>query len=135
MLLLDRQSAVDGVVQRSRARGIVRGTGSGMLEFRFEARVGDVQPGDVVITSGLDAVYPQGLRIGEIGEVFDPGGDLMQTALLRPAVDFGRLEQVFVMFHRGPTMELLYGDAPPGSSGEQAVSAPGPAVNPGDRRP
>jgi rod shape-determining protein MreC len=126
MLLLDRQSVVDGVVQRSRARGVVRGTGTGMLEFEFEARVGDVRPGDVVITSGLDAVYPKGLRIGEIGEVLDPGGSLIQTAQLRPAVDFGRLEQVFVMFHRGPTMELLYGEVSPRNAGANAVSAPGP---------
>ena len=149
MLLLDRQSAVDGVVQRSRARGVVRGTGSGMLEFKFEAREGDVRPGDVIITSGLDAIYPKGLRIGDVSEIFDPGGDLIQSALLQPAVDFGRLEQVFVMFHRGPTMELLYGDVTSGDAessvatharGEvgddvedKAVSAPGPTL--GEARP
>jgi rod shape-determining protein MreC len=135
MLLLDRQSAVDGVVQRSRARGVVRGTGSGMLTFEFEARVGDVRPGDVLITSGLDAVYPKGLRIGEVTEIFDPEGDLIQSAMLRPTVDFGRLEQVFVMFHRGPTMELLYGDAPPSEAIDRAVSAAGPALASGDREP
>ena len=109
MLLLDRQSAIDGIVQRSRARGIVRGRGTDELEFEFVVRGGDVQPGDVVITSGLGGVYPKGLRIGEIVEVADPGGRLLQTARLRPAVDFGRLEQVFVMLRRGPTMDLLYG--------------------------
>ncbi len=127
MLLLDRQSAVDGVVQRSRARGVVRGAGTGMLEFEFEARAGDVRTGDVVITSGLDSVYPKGLRIGEVGEVFDPEGALIQRALVQPAVDFGRLEQVFVMFHRGPTMELLYGNASADEAGGMAVSASGPA--------
>ena len=115
MLLIDRQSAVDGVVQRSRARGVVRG-GKESLEFEFVARGGDVQAGDVVITSGLDGVYPKGLRIGEVTAVTDPGSRLLQTATLDPAVDFGRLEQVFVMLRRGPTMELLYatgdGDAP-----------------------
>lgn len=109
MLLVDRQSAVDGVVQRSRTRGVVRGNGSGTLEFEFVARDADVQSGDIVLTSGLDAIYPKGLRIGEVQEVRDRGGDLIQTALLTPAVDFERLEQVFVMFHQGPTMELLYG--------------------------
>jgi len=115
MLLIDRQSAVDGVVQRSRARGVVRG-GKEALEFEFVARGGDVQAGDVIITSGLDGVYPKGLRIGEVNAVTDPGSRLLQTAALDPAVDFGRLEQVFVMLRRGPTMELLYatgdGDAP-----------------------
>jgi len=115
MLLLDRQSAVDGVVQRSRARGVVRG-GKEALEFEFVVRGGDVQVGDVIITSGLGGVYPKGLRIGEVTAVSDPGSRLLQTATLGPAVDFGRLEQVFVMLRRGPTMELLYatgdGDAP-----------------------
>ncbi|MCH7866711.1 MAG: rod shape-determining protein MreC [Myxococcales bacterium] len=109
MLLLDRQSAVDGVVQRSRTRGVVHGTGAGKLEFEFVAREGDILPGDIVLTSGLDAVYPKGLRIGSVSEIRDRGSDLIQVAILTPAVDFERLEQVFVMFHQGPTMELLYG--------------------------
>ncbi len=124
MLLLDRQSAVDGVVQRSRTRGVVRGTGSDSLEFEFVARDGDVQSGDVIITSGLDAIYPKGLRIGEVRELRERGGDLIQTAVLTPAVDFERLEQVFVMFHQGPTMELLYGS----QDGSEVDDAPNASV-------
>lgn len=109
MLLLDRQSAIDGSAQRSRTRGIVRGLGNDQLEFSFVARGHDVAVGDLIMTSGLGGVYPKGLRIGTVRELRDPGTDLMQTALIEPAVDFGRLEQVFVMLRRGPTMELLYG--------------------------
>ena len=108
MLLLDRQTAIDGTVQRSRARGIVRGRGDDRLEFEFVARGGDVQVGDLVITSGLDGVYPKGLLIGRVSAVPEPGSKLLSTASLEPAVDFGRLEQAFVMLRRGPTMELLY---------------------------
>lgn len=125
MLLLDRQSAIDGIVQRSRARGIVRGRGTDQLEFEFVVRGGDVQLGDVVITSGLGGVYPKGLRVGEVVEISDPAGGLLQTARLQPAVDFGRLEQVFVMMRRGPTMDLLYGD------GEQPIES----ARAGGRRP
>jgi rod shape-determining protein MreC len=124
MLLLDRQSAIDGIVQRSRARGIVRGTGEGELEFEFVVRGSDVRAGDDVISSGLGGVYPKGLRIGEIVEVADAEGQLLRTARLAPAVDFGRLEQVFVMLERGPTMDLLYGNYAPGEAdavGEPAV--------------
>jgi rod shape-determining protein MreC len=113
MLLLDRQSAVDGVVQRSRTRGVVHGNGAGKLEFEFVAREGDIRPGDLVLTSGLDAVYPKGLRIGSVAEIRERGSDLIQVAILTPAVDFERLEQVFVMFYRGPTMDLLYGTSAP----------------------
>jgi rod shape-determining protein MreC len=133
MLLLDRQSAVDGVVQRSRTRGVVRGNGSGKLEFEFVARDGDVRMGDVILTSGLDAIYPKGLRIGGVGEIRERGADLIQTAILTPAVDFERLEQVFVMFHQGPTMELLYGnaagtDGTPATGKSPAEVAAGPEV-------
>jgi rod shape-determining protein MreC len=108
MLLLDRQSAVDGTVQRSRARGIVRGRGVDDLEFEFVVRGGDVRVDDVIVTSGLGGVFPKGLRIGRVTKVSDPGARLIQHATIDPAVDFGRLEQVFVMLRRGPTMELLY---------------------------
>jgi rod shape-determining protein MreC len=108
MLLVDRQSALDGVVQRSRARGIVRGAQNDELVFEFVARQGDVEVGDVLITSGLGGVYPKGLRIGEVTHVSPSDAQMLQTATIRPAVDFGRLEQVFLMLRRGPTMELLY---------------------------
>jgi hypothetical protein len=75
-----------------------------------------VEVGDVVITSGLGGVYPKGLRLGEVTELRDPGGSIMQIAHLRPAVDFGRLEQVFVMLRQGPTMEILYGTNIPDSA-------------------
>jgi rod shape-determining protein MreC len=113
MLLLDRQSTIDAVVQRSRARGIVRGLGAGTLEFEFVVREADVAIGDIVITSGLGGVYPKGLRLGEIVGLEDPGGSLVQVASVEPAVDFGRLEQVFVMLRRGPTLDLLYGSNAP----------------------
>jgi rod shape-determining protein MreC len=108
MMLIDRRSAVDGIVQRSRARGIVRGAGTDTLEFTLMVRGDDVQPGDVVITSGVGGVYPKGLRIGTVASVQTERRRLMHTAEIRPSADFGRLEQVFVMLHRGPTMELLY---------------------------
>jgi cell shape-determining protein MreC len=69
-------------------------------------------------------VDPKGLRIGEVIEVSDPGPGLLQTASVRPAVDFGRLEQVFVMLRRGPSMELLYSgdDADAGPAGTPPAS-------------
>jgi rod shape-determining protein MreC len=115
LLVLDAQSAVDGIVQRSRARGIVRGQGTDRLAFEYFVRGDDVQVGDVVITSGFGGVYPKGLRLGEVIEVHAEPTRLLHQAVLRPAVDFGRLEQVFVMLWRGPTLDLLYegeGDAP-----------------------
>jgi rod shape-determining protein MreC len=128
MLLLDAQSAVDGIVQRSRARGIVRGQGNDRLEFVFFVRGDDVQVGDVVITSGFGGVYPKGLRLGEVVEVMADDDHLLHRATLVPAADFGRLEQVFVMLSRGPTLELLYqgeGDVPETAGAARGPGAPG----------
>ena len=126
MLVLDRQTAIDGVIQRSRSRGIVRGRGSEELAFEFVARGSDVQPDDIVVTSGLGGVYPKGLEIGRITAVADPADELLQRARIRPAVDFGRLEQIFVMLRRGPAMELLYstrvGDNPTPEASEPPPS-------------
>jgi rod shape-determining protein MreC len=130
MLLLDRQSAIDGIVQRSRARGIARGQGTEDMEFEFVVRGGDVRVGDVVITSGLGGVYPKGVRLGTIEALSDAGGRLLQTATLKPAVDFGRLEQVFVMLRRGPTMDLLYGANGEHEDLEPEPSGPAPATDP-----
>jgi rod shape-determining protein MreC len=109
MLILDRRSAVDAIIQRSRARGLVRGLGGGELEFVFMVRGDDVQVGDEVITSGVGGVYPKGIRVGTITSVKADREQLLHTARVKPAVDFGRLEQVFVVLHRGPTMDLLFG--------------------------
>jgi rod shape-determining protein MreC len=128
MLLLDRQSAVDGMIQRSRARGIVRGTGTGSLELTFMVRGDDVQPGDDVITSGVGGAHPKGIRIGKVIEVHADESRLLHTATLQPAVDFGRLEQVFVVLHRGPTMDLLYGGD--GDLPSDTAAAPEAAAKP-----
>ncbi len=129
MLLLDHQSAVDALVQRSRARGIVRGAGRESLEFEFFVRESDVVVGDEVVTSGLGGIYPKGLRLGRVAEIRDATGQLTQIAVVRPAVDLGQLEQVFVMLRRGPTMELLYRSSAPDDdlSGPASVSSPPPS--------
>lgn len=118
MLLASRRSSVDAMVQRSRARGIVRGDGKGGLEFTFMSRGDDVREGDWLITSGISGVYRKGLRIGVVRSVHTPDAELLHSAKIESAVNFSRLEQVSVMLVRSPTLELLFGadgDAHPGA--------------------
>ncbi len=125
MLLVDRRAAVDALVERSRALGIVRGAGTDSLEFSFLMRGADVKVGDALITSGVGGVYPKGLRIGVVKSVSAQPGALVHTAKLTPAVDFGQLENAFVMLARGPSMNLLYeGD------GDAVLDAPSAAAAP-----
>ncbi len=140
MLLLDRQSAVDALVQRSRARGVLRGVGRDRLEFEFVVRGADVVAGDEIVTSGLGGIYPKGLRLGRVSELREAGGRLTRIAVIEPAVDLGQLEQVFVMLRRGPQMDLLYRPNRPDDdlAGPADVSAPPPAEEPdqaGQRTP
>jgi len=98
LLITDHASGVAGVIQRSRARGVVKGKGSGgvcILEFTLAEE--DVKVGDAVITSGIGGVYPKGLKIGEVTMVKKGEYGIFQTVHVRPAVNLARLEEVLVL--------------------------------------
>jgi rod shape-determining protein MreC len=109
LLITDHNSGIDAVVQRTRARGIVEGTVSEGCGLKFVKRTEDLQPGDVVVTSGVDGIFPRGLPIGQLTSVDKRGQGLFQYATVRPFVDFDRLEEVLVT--RG-SVEALSGDEP-----------------------
>lgn len=108
LLITDHNSGLDAVVQRTRARGIVEGTVSEGCGLKFVKRTEDLQPGDVIVTSGADGIFPRGLPVGQITVVDKQGQGLFQYAAVRPFVDFDRLEEVLVT--RG-TVEPDFGDA------------------------
>lgn len=97
LLLTDRSSGVAGVIQRSRARGIIFGTGSNNCRFDYVGQDEDVVVGDVVVTSGMDGVFPKGLEIGQIVRIKNEPGEVFQSIAIKPSVDFTHLESVFVI--------------------------------------
>jgi rod shape-determining protein MreC len=97
MLLIDRNSAVDALVQRSRARGIIKGASADQCRFEFVLRKNDVQIGDTVVASGLDGVYPKGLRIGRISDLNERKADIFYDITVEPFVDYEKLEEVLVI--------------------------------------
>jgi rod shape-determining protein MreC len=109
LLITDHNSGVDAVVQRTRARGIVEGTLNEGCGLKFVKRTEDLQKGDVVVTSGVDGIFPRGLPIGQLTGVDKRGQGLFQYATVQPFVDFDRLEDVLVT--RG-TVEPMAGDEP-----------------------
>ncbi|MCA9772630.1 MAG: rod shape-determining protein MreC [Myxococcales bacterium] len=96
LLVIDRNSAVPVVLQRSRSRGIATGEGGGHLSIEFVARADEVAEGDIVVTSGLGGVYPKGLSVGRVIHVDKPDAGLFQRVWIAPSVDFSRLEEVLV---------------------------------------
>ena len=69
LMMIDQNSAVDAVVQRNRARGMVRGEAKDTCALEYVLFRHDLREGDVVVTSGLDGVFPKGLRIGTKGKI------------------------------------------------------------------
>lgn len=95
-LLIDRNAAAGALVERSRAQGIVLGSGEDMLRMDFVAATADVTVGDTIVTSGVDGIYPKGFIIGKVEQV-DNGNGIYKAIRLRPSVEFNRLEEVLVV--------------------------------------
>ncbi|GAB4277281.1 MAG: rod shape-determining protein MreC [Deferrisomatales bacterium] len=101
LLLTDANSAVDGLIQRTRTQVVVEGTLGPSCRVLYLPRGEEVAAGDRVVTSGLGGIFPKGLLLGEIEDVEAPPGAVFQRARLRPGVDFSRLEEVFLVRRDG----------------------------------
>jgi rod shape-determining protein MreC len=97
LIIDDHNSALDSFDQRTRARGIVAGVVDDGITMKYVERSQDVHAGDVVVTSGLDGIFPRGLLIGNIKSVSGEGPGLFLNVTISPAVDFRGLEQVLVV--------------------------------------
>lgn len=98
LLLNDRYSVIDSIVQRSRAAGLVEGSRT-FLKLEHLQRSDDVQIGDLVVTSGLDNYFPKGFPIGSVVKVEKSQYGMSQKVELRPSVNPFTLEEVFVVLN------------------------------------
>ena len=101
-LLIDRNAAAAAMIERSRAQGIVLGTGTGGLTMAYLPGSADIKVGDRVVTSGIDRIYPKGFVIGQIESVQRGTGEL-NGIVIKPTVDFSSLEAVLVVTGPPPT--------------------------------
>ncbi|MGH9348459.1 MAG: rod shape-determining protein MreC [Vicinamibacterales bacterium] len=95
-LLIDRNAAAGALVERSRAQGVVLGTGSDRLRLEYVSGAADIQVGDAIVTSGIDGIYPKGFVIGQI-ESIERGAGVFGAIVVTPAVDFTSIEEVLVV--------------------------------------
>ena len=102
LLITDYNSAIDSIVQRTRAKAIVEGEGENRCQLKYLLRTEEVAVGDAVITSGLAGNFPKGLTVGEIKKVDKKGHGVFQYAELVPSVDLTKLEEVFVVMEPIP---------------------------------
>ncbi len=97
-LIIDTSSAVSALIQRTRATGVVKGQPGGELVMDYLPQGQDVVAvGDVVLTSGAGGGYPRQLVIGQVIEVRQKDYEMFQQAVVRPTVDFDRLEVVLII--------------------------------------
>lgn len=102
LLIIDQNSAVDCVIQRSRDEGIVKGLTTKLCVLEYMLKTSDVVMGDKVVTSGLGRVYPKGLPVGKVLEVVDIPGELFKDIKVEPMVDFSKLEELLVILKEDP---------------------------------
>lgn len=96
--LLDPSSIIDAVGTRSRSHALVEGTGKAYLaKTKFVDRIEDFKVGDLLLSSGLDGIFPKGYPVGTIIDVQKPPLGVLQSTLIRPAVDYDKLEEVLVL--------------------------------------
>lgn len=107
-LITDRASSVGAMLERTRRQGILQGQGTG-LGLSYVPLQADVRVGDRVVTSGTDGVYPRGLPLGTVAEV-ETGDELFHLVRVAPAVDFARLQQVYVLAPRQIPEALALGE-------------------------
>src|SRR5262249_46704992 len=90
----------DVVVQRTGARGFVRGTGDETkyaLNVEYVQRTDEVEVGDLLVTSGVGRRFPKGIPVGTVTQVIKRDFGIYQQVIATPAVDFSRLEEVLIV--------------------------------------
>ncbi len=102
MLITDYQSRIAALVQRNRARGLLVGQGRKGCSLEYVEKGVDVEIGDTIITSGMDAVFPKGLLLGEVVSVkASDQSNLFQEIKVRPFSDVGKAEEVLILLSTG----------------------------------
>lgn len=98
-LIIDRNAAAGAISERSRAGGMVVGRSDAdgaPLRMELVSNLADLKVGDLIVTSGVDGIYPKGFAIGRVESV-ERGTGLYLTVTVRPTVDFRSLEEVLVV--------------------------------------
>jgi rod shape-determining protein MreC len=97
MLIVDVNSNVSVLLQRSRTHGVLQGAGAAGCRLKYVSKTEDVKVGDTVISSGLGGIFPKGIILGMVAAVDKKEGGFFQRIDVHPSVDFGKLEEVVVL--------------------------------------
>ncbi len=102
LLMTDYNSSVDAVTQKIGARGIVKGDGANQCRFEYVLRKHIIKVGDVILTTGLDGVFPKGQGIGYVSGVVKRNSGEFQEITITPNVDFENINEMMVLLNPAP---------------------------------
>ncbi len=97
MLIVDRNSGADAMVQRTRVRGILQGKGGNRCSLDYVPKNADVEVGDLVLASGLGGIYPPGQSFGRVTHVDKKTHGPFQEIMVTPGGDLSALEEVLIV--------------------------------------
>ena len=127
LLLGDRDSGVGALLANTRTQGVVKGSGRPELSMDYISNDAKVSPGEVVLSSGQDRIFPKDLPVATVMEATPDRKAPFMKILLRPAAHLDRLEEVLVLQTRQELDMKKENDNSP-------AAAPGAAKNPASAR-
>lgn len=133
--IIDTRSAVACLMQRTRDNGVMRGqisdsSSSAECFVYYLPNVNSITPGDVVVTSGTDSLYPKGLKIGSVSALSLDAGSEGTYAVVSPSVDFQRIEEVFILRTVIETDNDVLPSVVTATVGYQQAATPKPGTTP-----
>jgi rod shape-determining protein MreC len=96
LLINDQSSGVGVILDKSRLQGVIKGTAAGEVILEKVMTDEQVAPGDLIVTSGGDQIFPKGITVGTVMKV-SPGADLFLNIRVKPSANLSRLEEVLVI--------------------------------------
>lgn len=111
LMITDRASGAGSMLEKNGAEGVLKGGGDGLCKLDYIMNENQVSPGDLVVTSGLDQIYPKGLLVGTV--VTARGGEIYKDISVRPAAALDRLENVLVILQPAPSEQHTKKPPPP----------------------
>ncbi len=149
LLINDQSSGVGAILEKSRLQGVLRGTPNGEVMLERVMSDEQVAPGETLLTSGGDQIFPKGLPLGRVAKVAGTDSGLFLNVKVKPAANLGRLEEVLVVLAKQEHQATAEGtgrvrtvdimaqrlpsvpNKPAVSAGGAGIGVPGTAANDG----
>ncbi len=97
MLITDRYSVVDALIQKTRSHAIVEGKNKEVCALQYVERTEDVKVGDLIVTGGLDNIFPKGFPLGVVNSIERKTKSASLTIEIKPVVDANKIEEIFIV--------------------------------------